>query len=310
MFSIVQCPQCPNKVKVPANAGKATCPVCHHRFSTAPASESESDWVISPWALVAIGSVIAGLLSASLIGVRLLTQLLAAVSLLAALFGFIATKSQSSKDKLWLLLGAGGGGLLLLLALLAPGTLNQKWTMDIAVHQPSPDQQAAVPRDTPLEPGKPLTSDEWVDAAQEVIRQKDLLLSVESFKTAPMPDKGQTDFAQVHLRFTNLGGGRISFQGFEEHPPVLHDSADAPCAFLEQRKRMVVGGDPVFGNPKLEGSVVPAQMKGEYLLVFELPRAGSKNLKLTIPAQAWGRKGTFQFQISDSFEANFPISKN
>jgi hypothetical protein len=216
MFSIVQCPQCPNKLKVPANADKATCPVCHHRFSTAP--ESDSDRVISPWALVAAGSAIVGLLSASLVGVRLLTQILAAVSLITALFGFAATKSQSTnKDKLWLILGAGGGGFLLLLTLVSPGTLNQRWAMDIAVHQPSPDQQSAVPRDTPLEPGKPLAADEWVDAGQDVIRQKDLLLSVESFKAAPMPDKGQTDYAQVHLRFTNLGGGRIPFKGFEEH---------------------------------------------------------------------------------------------
>jgi hypothetical protein len=73
---------------------------------------------------------------------------------------------------------------------------------------------------------------------------------------------------------------------------------------------MLVGGDPVFGGSKLEGSVVLPQMKEEYLLVFELPHAGTKNLKLTIPAQAWGRKGKFQFQISESFEANFPISKN
>src|SRR5581483_8475090 len=34
---LVQCPHCPNKVKVPANASRATCPQCWKTFDTSEA---------------------------------------------------------------------------------------------------------------------------------------------------------------------------------------------------------------------------------------------------------------------------------
>jgi hypothetical protein len=311
MYSIVQCPKCSTKVKVDMKAGTASCPACRQRLSAPSEVEDEGGWPISPWALAAAGCAIAGILSASLIGIRTLTQLLAVLGVIASLIGLTVAKAPG-KSKTFLMLGGGGGAILLMATLLFPGMLNRQWGLEVAVRQPSPDTQFAVSRDEPLEAGTPIVADEWTDALDKSIRQKAVLLSVESFKTGPVPDKGQTDYAQVHLRFTNVGGGQVTFAGFEESPPVLQDASGAACPFIEQRKRIPVQNlsYPVFGPARMEGVTLLAREKEDFLLVFEKPHGGNKDLKLTIPAKAWGLNGGFKFQIPNVFEASLGTPTN
>jgi hypothetical protein len=244
------------------------------------------------------------LLSASLVGARGLTLGLATLGLVMVVPGIAAAKEKpQARDRGWLALGGGMSGLILCLALLFPGVLNSYWAIDFAVDQPEQDLLVAAPREEPKGEGKTLGADDGADAAREVIRHNELLVSVESVRAGPLADKGQASYGLVHLQFANIGSAPIAFTGFEKgkRQPALTDTSGRAYAFLEQRQRLRARGEPVFDAPKTGGVELFATGSQGYLLVFELPPGGLKTLKLEVPAQAWGRKGMYQFLISGPF---------
>jgi hypothetical protein len=220
-----------------------------------------------------------------------------------ATLGLLATKETSqAKDRAWLTLSGGMCALLLLVTFFLPGTLNNYWALNVTVVEPERDQFIAVPRDDPKGDGKRLGTDDAADAATEVIRHDDLLLSVETVKAGQLPDKNRLAVGLVHLQFANIGSGPITFKGFDndKHRPALTDTSGRAYAFLEQRQRLRSSGDPVFA-PRPGGVELHATESQGYLLVFELPLGGLKTLKLELPAAAWGRQGVYQFFITGPF---------
>ena len=194
-------------------------------------------------------------------------------------------------------------GLVLCLAIFSPGLLNNRWALDFAVPKPNQDEQVVIPRDQPRDPGKVLTTEDWVDAATEAIRQDDMLLRVESVQVGSFADKGPTAYVLVHLQFANIGSGTITFHGFDrdKHLPVLSDTLGSSYAFAEQRQRVPASGEPLFAPPKQGGMTLSATKAQGYQLVFESPPSGFKSLKLELPATAWGRDGEYKFLISKPF---------
>jgi hypothetical protein len=345
---IVQCPYCPKKVKLSAMAVRATCPECLKSFIPVPLEESEKnssstgdavgrgkpipatareraedvaeadssvpEWV-SPWGLSAFVLATVGLLSASVVGIRMLTLGLTALGLVVALLGIAATKEErTTKDGVWLILGVLLSGLIILMTLFMPGLLNNRWALDVAVAAANPDKQVAVPREQPLGEGRPLRADESVDAATEGIRQDDLLIRVESVKAGQLPDKGKASFVLVHFRLGSMGHQTITFQGFDRdvHKPLLTDNAGRSYAFLEQRKRLGTSTGTFFDTKASGGVDVAPLVQQDYLLVFESSNASLKlelPAKLEVPAPAWGRKGVCQFRIAAFFDPIHPSSK-
>jgi hypothetical protein len=346
---IIQCPYCPTKVKLSAKVVKATCPECLKSFipivpddseKTAtgdlighakpiseitlesvgelPEEESSMPAWASPWGLAAFTLATVGLLSASVPGVRIHTLVLAATGLVVALLGIPATQGERrTKDRVWLTLGGSLSGWILLMALFTPGLLNNRWALDVAVPRADPDKQVAVPRDQLKDQGRPVTADDGADAATELVRQHDLLVSVEAVKAGRLPDKGKASFLLVQFRLANIGQETITFQGFDRanHQPVLTDSAGRTFVFLEQRQRQQAKGAAVFATTNSGAVPLAALNRQDCLLVFEAPSAGFKTLKLEVPAKldlpasAWGRNGMVHFRIAGLFEAGLPNSK-
>jgi hypothetical protein len=312
---IIQCPRCPTQIQLRTGTTSAKCPRCQTRFSAGTTKETKSKlppW-ISLWGLAAAMLATAGLLTASLVGERLLTLALAGLGVAAAAKGVADTgQNRQKKDRVWLQIGGSMSGLLLFVTIFYPGLINHYWAISAAVIQEQPDKQVAVPRDQPLDEGRLLFGEDCADAGTEVIRHQSLLLSVESVKAGPLPNKGKANYILVHCRLANVGAGMISFTGFDKgkHQPVLSDDVGRTYTFVEQRRRLPSRErEPLFDAPATSGVELSARAYQDYLLVFEALGSGLKTLKLELPAAAWKQPGVCQFRIAGAFEANLASSK-
>lgn len=320
---MVQCPSCKAPTQIPGTASKATCPKCLKTFSAqvedvappakvAPEQEgyaadestpSDGTWVNLHGA-AAFGLATAALLSASLVGVRMLTIVLAVFGLLVAALGLVATKEKRErKDWVWFVAGSVMNGLVLFLAIFLPGLLNAFWALDVPV-EVNPDQLFAVPRTVPRAPGKALTADDWVDACREAIRQDTVLVRIKSVKAGSL---GGRSSLQIHLEIVNLGTELITIAGLgaEMHTPELTDSSGRSYAFLKRQQRTNIEGPPVFVDlvPKTVG--LGMNERQDCLLQFEAPAPGV-DLKLEVPSSAWGRQGRCKFRITVFAETDLP----
>src|SRR5436190_24054043 len=105
----VQCPMCQTETRIPATASVATCPKCLKTFSaageTAPrlpaapdqegqeGTASEGAWV-NPYGAVAVALGTLAILSASLVGVRMVTIVLAVLGLLVVALGLVVGSAE------------------------------------------------------------------------------------------------------------------------------------------------------------------------------------------------------------------------
>jgi putative heme-binding domain-containing protein len=175
----------------------------------------------------------------------------------------------------------------LVLSAAAPGTLNSNW----AAFPPSSDwdlnQLIEVRHDKPDDEGKPLGETDWVDAAENGIRQGDLFIRLEGAKLGQLPERGSETFLLIGFHLNQLKhGDKRTFDRFtaEKNVPVLRDEAGRTYAFLGDRVRK--------RQSKLE-----QLLKVDHLLLFVPPPANAGPLKLELPAAAWGRPGTARFRI-------------
>src|ERR1043165_6667862 len=206
------------------------------------------------------------------LGIWLFTILFSALGVLVIAFGVtLQLLAWRKHDVVWHLLGGILSGAVLLLGLLAPSFLNPFWAMDFTLPQPDPHKQVVVRRDWPLEPGKPLTSDDWVDGINDAIRQDRVQIRIEAL-TGPEP--GRSTFL-VHFRLGNSGHvEKIICEGFDnqKHKPVLTDASGRSFAFLEQKfRKFGVGLTPVFEEMPPGVVEVPPISRKEYLLIFQAP---------------------------------------
>jgi putative heme-binding domain-containing protein len=232
---------------------------------------------------------VAGILMASLVDVRWPSLALCATGVLAALLAVPAALGRrSGSDWPWIALGGLINGGLLGVALFAPDRLNPRW---LIVETPAagdlgPLVRVAAAR--PMDSGRPLTDEEWVDAAGEAIRQGDLVIAIKSAKSADLTGHSGTARLHVHLRMRQMRPDRtITFGGFgrREHTPTLTNEAGEAYAFVGHfAQRFSAAFD-----------LVPLRV--DQMLVFELPPAGTETLKLTVPASAWGAAGVCRFRI-------------
>lgn len=348
---LVQCPHCPNQVKVTNGWSRATCPHCCTTFTAvdlraaeaaaavneprpaapgtthaAAAAQSaaakavrgsarraeeddddEDSWG-NPWSVAAFVVAALGLVSAPVIGVKMLTLGLAGLALLITVVGVSATAGHRNvKDRFWLAFSGVIGALTLIIALTAPGLLNSFWAMDFAVTEADPQYQVVVPRTKPLSDGRPHKADDWADARTEIVRQHEILARVEEAQIAPLPDKGSKDYLLVQIRMANTGRGAVvHFEGFstDPHKPTLKDKAGRSYPFLEARPRKYNAGGPIEFEP---GTLKTGEFKGtmDAQLVFEAPPDNAWPFELILPASAWGRQGECRFKIPEPFKFSF-----
>lgn len=301
----VNCPVCSASIE-PANAaGPATCPKCDKSFSTkgiqsvsepvpllAPPApslvlESGKSAQIRPFSLLSVLLASAALIVASVVGMRWLTISLALLGLAAGVFGILAYRDHNS-GRSWISSATGSvlNVVLLLLSLFVPTLLNSFWISNhVSAHS---NEAEVVPKSKTRGPGKPLTDDEWVNSAQDGIRQNDLFIQLQSVKADRLPDKGTATFLLVNLRIDQMRDGpAIHYERYGKggSVPKLTDDSGREYAYLGDRARK--------SPTKFDRLFMLDQ-----LLVFELPDK-VQFLNLTVPASAWGREGTCHFRIPE-----------
>jgi putative heme-binding domain-containing protein len=243
---------------------------------------------ISPTGLAALALAAVAVALGVVAGLRWLTISLAACGLTVVLVSSWATRGRGAASGR--LLQALGGILcaaVVLVTLFAPGVLNRYWSMDAVPADVDLNVCVVVARERPAETGRPLSEDEWVEAATDGIRQQDLMIQLESVKAGRLLEKGATSFLLVNFRLDQLWQGRTNtFERFVpgKDAPSLVDNTGRTYAFL---------GDRVRKAP----TKFDLMLKVDHLLVFELPPSGVEYLNLELSASAWGRKGMCRFRI-------------
>ncbi len=249
---------------------------------------------IRPWGPAAVVLAGLGLLTAFLVDVRALPLGLGGLGLVATALGLCAGRGGRG-DRSWLLAGGVLSAAVCGLALVAPLIPRTIGQAGPAGGEAEPGAAPAgellrVPRERPLDPGKPLADGDWADAATEALRRDDWFLRVESARAGRLPGLGGTSHLLVHFFLYQNGRDRtITFTGFAKgaRRPALTDAAGRSYAFAGHQPRRF---SPAF-------DLVPLRL--DHFLVFALPPADSGPLKLEIPASAWGETGTCRFLIKE-----------
>jgi hypothetical protein len=268
-------------------------------------------WV-NVWALAGCVATALALLIATLTGVYWLSLVLSIAGVALVLWGVLnGLEIRRSVDRVWFYAAGSAAGLVLFLILFLPGVLNGWWSIDVAPPKRDPHALVVVPRDEPLEDGKPLSGD-GANAETEGIRQDDVFVRLESIKIGRVPKRGPGSYFLVHFRLTGVGSGEtIKFEGFsaEAHRPVLTGDGGKSYAFVEQQKRKVVPG-PLGKEGKLVFEESPAQATDvvppgllDLVLVFDSAPPRFESVNLELPASAWGRSGVCRFRIAGPFDA-------
>ena len=266
---------------------------------------------MNPWGFAACGAATLALLVATLTAVYWLTVALAVAGIGMAFWGTCTTSAERwPRGRVSLFSSGGLNALILLLALFVPGVLNGWWSIDVAPPKRDRNALVVVPRDNPLDEGKPLES-EWTNAETEAVRQDDVLIRLESVRVSRLPKKPGLYFL-VHFRLSAVGSGEtIRFEGYAAggDGPRLTDDFGKSYAFVEQRKRKETPGPRgrrgtlVFEEAPPEPVDVVPDRSLDLVLVFDGVPAQFVPVKLELPASAWGREGLCRFRINGPLEA-------
>jgi hypothetical protein len=147
---------------------------------------------------------------------------------------------------------------------------------------------------------------EWVEAGKESWRQGDVLVSVRAFTVGPVQLTGpngkkvrtKESYLQIWLRVTNEGITRkIEFAGWNAAETSaglrLSDSAGKRLP----AKRFEAGWEP---PGRLSSVTLFPGKSAENLLLFAAPSAATGDLRLELPASAFGSSETVRFTLSQA----------
>ncbi len=251
-------------------------------------TKSLPEW-LSLWGLAALLSATLAVVLAVLVGLRWLTILSAAIGLSLVVVGVWMNRNRPRKSiSSTLFLGGILCSTIVALCLFTPGVLNSYWAINSQLEESDPDRMVVVAREQPRGGGKPFAEKEWIDAATAGIRQDDLYIHVESASIGQLPERGSAHYLLVHFHLIQFQHGRtISFERYVPGHviPTLTNESGQVCQFVGERVK----------KPPSKFDVL---LKVDHLLIFEQPPLGTRELKLELPASAWGRAGAGRFRIA------------
>ena len=155
---------------------------------------------------------------------------------------------------------------------------------------------------------QPVGEDDWVDASANALKRGDVRVEIVSAGIGPVQLKGKSSsytserFLTIRLRVSDEG---IVFQqtpyepwsdrpeALSKHPPTLTDNQGRSYA-----QKTFDSGAKVAGRIEADALIPGRQLKE--VLVYPLPTSGVQQLRLMLPASAFGRTGVFRFQIPRS----------
>ncbi len=265
---------------------------------------------VHPAGLMACFLAAAALLAAASAKSAVLTWPLAAVGLLVAVAGVLRCLGRPAL-LLFPAAGAVLSGGVLVAALTAPGLLGPRYEASRQRSGYDPTAVQFVP--LRLEPaGGPLEAGGWADASRAAVQQGTIRVQVTGAAVgpvrlvAPKPKFTKERYLTVGVRVQHLGhGGPVEYEHWglpaaRGVPPPALDAGGRRLAPVELDPEQPAGrADLVRLFP---GKAV------EDVLVFPAPAAPGP-LRLELPAEAWGGRGAFRFQIPASMVTVQPAPK-
>jgi hypothetical protein len=275
-------------------------PVVRYVAPPAPATSNAPDPGLA-WGLVALAVAGVGLAGSQLPYGRFITVGLGGVALLLALGGVLA----ADRKRLVPAAAAGVAALAVVLAVALPGWLGHSSWRPVEV-----EDRSGLVLSVGHNAGDRLPA-EWVDAGKASWQRDDVRVTVRFATVGPIEVAGpksqkkwtKEKVLQIGLRVANVGVARqFEFQGWSANAPaaaapVLTDSAGKAVP----AKKFDAGWEPAARpehKPLFPGKTA------EYLLVFEPPGKSAGDLRLELPAAAFGGEVPVKLRIPASFVGN------
>lgn len=152
-------------------------------------------------------------------------------------------------------------------------------------------------------------ADQWVDAAANAVKLGDVRVQIESVKIGPVELKRKSSsttsadrYLIIRLRVSNesILFQRTPYEPWADrddapskYPPTLTDDQDRAYT-----QKIFASGTKVVG--RAEGDVLNPGHQVKEVLVYPSPARDVKQLRLMLPASAFGLDGAFRFQIHRS----------
>jgi hypothetical protein len=268
---------------------------------SAPTESEGEGWRPHPLGVVACLAAAAALLTAALPSALFLTRPLGGAGLvLGGLAVFLALGGPPIRQ-LFPVAGVVLSGLVLAVSLFSPGLLGPQYEASRMKSDYDPEAVQVIPLHLgPVAGAEGLQADGWADASRAVVSQGPVRVQVTGATVGPVQviDSRKRHTKQpllaIGLRVQHLGHGSlihfvhwgtagervvpepVATQGGGRLAPA-HLGADVPVGLT-------------YGQELHPGRQV------DDLLVFEAP-AGTGPVRLEVPAEAWGGRGAFRFQI-------------
>ncbi len=253
-----------------------------------------------PWGVTAAFLGGLALVVAPWPGVSYLTIPLSLLGLAVGIFGFWQQPGQlKTKDGLCFALGGVVNVAVLLVVLFWPTWFGLLWVRGGTSAAAEDPQQLYL---VSASGQKKIDDDQWSDASQVACKKAGVLVRVMKVTLAKVKTGGPGKeswtrelWLQVRLRVSNMAvDRRVTFVGWSTRP------ADAPQARLLdpaghsfKRHSLPWSQDSA---PIGQAILLPGKF-AEDVLVFEPPAANVPNLRLELPADAWGNQGTYKFLV-------------
>jgi hypothetical protein len=255
--------------------------------------------------------VAGGLLAASFPAGATLTRPLAALGLLVGTVGAFAAAGAKPARLVLPVGGAIASGALLLAASLSPGLLGPRYEASRQKSDYDPEAVRVVPLKLDRRAGA-LEIDGFADASRAAVQQGGVRVRVAGASVGPV------QLVDAKKRFTKqpLLAIVVQVQHLGEGPtvPFVHWGLAAGRAVPPAT---ATAGGRKLGLPDLGTDLPVGVSHGQELfpgravddlLVFEAP-SGPEPVRLELPAEAWGGRGSFRFHIPASMIATPPGAK-
>jgi hypothetical protein len=271
-------------------------------FGPSPVDSAPGSWV-HPLGLVACFVGVAALFSASFAATTILTLPLGGIGLALGLLAVLAALGDQPVRQLLPVAGAALSGLVLAAALADPALLGPRYAASRRPTNYDPDAVRFVPLRLSRDGSTGLEADGRADASRAAIQQGMVRVQVVGAAVGPVQvvDAKRKYTKQRYLalavRVQHLGNGpSVRFvhwgtTGERSVPAATAEASGRKLSAADLGSQVAAG--TTYGHDLFPGKLV------DDLLVFEAP-AQPGPLRVDLPAEAWGGRGVFRFQVPAS----------
>jgi hypothetical protein len=269
----------------------------------APDESEDEGWQPHPLGVLACIAGGVSLIAATQPGWAFLTRPLSGVGFLIGGVAVLHALDGRPVRQLFPAAGVVLSGLVLAVALFVPGLLGPRYEVSRIRSDYDPEAVRMIPLKLGPDSASGLAADGWADASRAAVQQGHVRVQITGAGVGPVQ---VVDSKKRYTKHPLLAVGvRVQHLGHGQPFRFVHWGTTGERAVPQ----VVATRDGTRLTPAHLGTDVPAGVTYGYdlhpgkgvddLLVFEAP-AGHGPVRLELPAEAWGGRGAFRFQIPAS----------